>query len=73
MLERERAAHATAYWLGEHPSHADIVVSCAVTFVVDALPGLLADAELPALRELRERCEALPTFDGIFQSFNVPT
>jgi glutathione S-transferase len=73
MLERERAPQTSPYWLGERPSHADIVVACAMTFVGDALPGLLADEEFPALRALRERCEALPAFEGIFLPFILPT
>jgi len=72
MLERERAAQVTPYWLGARVSHADIAVACAITFINDALPGFLDATTLPTLHTLAAQCEALPQFQGIFLPFNVP-
>ena len=72
LLETERAAQTSPYWLGERPSHADLAVSCALTFLGDALPGLIEPEAVPALSQLQGRCEALPAFEGIFLPFIVP-
>ena len=50
LLERERAAIATPWWLGESLSHADIAVGVAVHFLVQAAPAVLGRLPLPALR-----------------------
>lgn len=72
MLEAERAAQSSSYWLGSAVSHADIAASCAITFIHDALPGAIVANTLPALHALNQRCESLPQFEGIFLPFNVP-
>jgi glutathione S-transferase len=71
LLERERAGQRSRHWLGERLSHADVAVTCATSFVEEAHPGLIAEGELPALRELARRCEATPAFGEIRQPFVV--
>lgn len=72
MLERERAAQQTTYWLGSRLSHVDVIVSCAVTFIDSALPGFLDHSDFPALRTLGTQVGALPIFDGIYLPFVIP-
>jgi glutathione S-transferase len=71
LLERERQAIGTPYWLGERISHADIAVACLMRFTSEAHPGLLDRARFPALHALSEQCEALPAFREIAQPFKV--
>jgi glutathione S-transferase len=71
-LEPDRAARATAYWSGDTIGHADIAVACALRFVADAHPGLVAMSDFPALRAHAERLEAMPVFGEIAQPFVPP-
>lgn len=73
LLDREKQARGTPFLLGEQLSHADIAVVCAVTFIVEAHPGLLDRNGLPALDALRGRCEEMPEFVEIRQPFVVNT
>lgn len=72
LLERERAAQTSPCWSGETLGHADIATACVLRFVAEALPGVIDNAEVPALAALAERCEALPVFQEICQPFNPP-
>jgi glutathione S-transferase len=71
LLERERAARPTAWWLGAALSHADVAVGCALRFLAEAHPALAAKAVGPALRAHAERCEALPEFREVCQPLTV--
>jgi glutathione S-transferase len=71
VLERERAARRTAWWLGETLSHADIAAACALRFLREAHPALAGAAIGPALRDHAARCEALPEFREIAQTLTV--
>ena len=72
LLEQERQQQSTAFWLGAALSHADIAITCALTFVANAHPQLLSRApSLTALRDLSGRCEALPNFAAVYQPFVV--
>jgi glutathione S-transferase len=71
LLERERAARTTPWWLGAALSHADVAVGCALRFLGEAHPNLAAAAAGPALRAHAERCEALPEFQAIRQPLTV--
>ena len=73
MLERERSGQGTEFWLGTQLSHVDVAISCAITFLDDALAGFFPDGELPALRALAARCEAMPEFANTHQAFVVKT
>jgi glutathione S-transferase len=73
VLEREHAAIATPYWFGERIGHADIAVTCVLRFTGEAHPGLLGGARYPSLTAHAARCEALPVFAEIVQTFNPPS
>ncbi len=66
LLENERAAIATPYWLGAALSHADVGFSCAYRFCNDAHPGLIDPARFPALTAQAALCEALPEFGQVY-------
>jgi glutathione S-transferase len=70
VLEAERAARATPFWLGGGLGHADIAVACALRFTREAHPGLEPKIG-PALRAHAERCEALPELQRICQPLIV--
>jgi glutathione S-transferase len=72
VLEADRAARKTAYWLGETIGHADIAVAAALRFVGEAHAGSIAMEAYPALRGHAERLEALPAFRKILQPFIPP-
>jgi glutathione S-transferase len=71
MLETDRAASPSAYWLGESIGHADIAAACALRFTREAHPGLFDAARWPRLAADGERCEALPAFAAICQPIVV--
>ncbi len=71
LLEDERSSQTSAHWLGERISHADIAVTCAMTFIRDAHPGFLAEGEFPCLREMADRLESSELFAEARQPFLV--
>lgn len=71
LLERERAASSTTYWLGHTISHPDIAIACALRFVQEGLPGLLDAPRYPTLIRDAAACEALPAFIEIRQPITV--
>jgi glutathione S-transferase len=72
LLESERAAQKTRYWLGLRLTHADIVVACIFRFAQEAHPGLIGEGAYPALRTLSASIEKLPAFRAIEQPFIAP-
>ncbi|WP_166299381.1 glutathione S-transferase family protein [Bradyrhizobium sp. 2S1] len=72
VLEKERAAVPSPYWLGDSIGHADIAVACALRFTGEAHPHLF-DARYPALQAHAARCEALPPFQEIVQPLAPPS
>ncbi|MGY4474331.1 glutathione S-transferase family protein [Bradyrhizobium sp. USDA 3364] len=72
VLEQERAAVRSPYWLGDRIGHADVAVACALRFTGEAHPHLF-DARYPALRAHAARCEALPPFQEIVQPLAPPS
>jgi len=72
VLEADRAARTTPYWFGDRLGHADIAVACALRFVGEAHPGLVASTSFPALAAHAALLEALPVFQTIAQPFNAP-
>lgn len=72
LLERERAALASPWWLGETLGHADIAVAVVVHFLVQAAPGVLERLRLPALRDHEAKCHRLPVFQTIDAPLNFP-
>jgi glutathione S-transferase len=71
LLERERGAQTSAYWLGERLGHADVAIACALRFLREAHPELAEAAIGPSLRALADRCEDLPVFREIQQPLTV--
>ena len=72
MLDAERAERPGDWWFGGRIGHADIALACVLRFVAEAHPGLVALADYPALRAHAARCEALPVFQKVSQSFIPP-
>ena len=66
LLERERAARPTPYWLGESLGHPDIALACSYRFTREALPDLIDPAKFPVLHAAAERCEALRPFQRVY-------
>jgi glutathione S-transferase len=71
LLESERRARTTPWWLGEGLSHADVAVGCTLRFIGEAHPRLFAPDGWPALWAHAARCEALPEFQEIVQPLTV--
>jgi glutathione S-transferase len=72
QLEVSRELRKSEWWFGEQMGHPDIAVACALRFLGDAHAGLFDLAEgWPMLAAHAARCEALPPFREIQQSFSV--
>jgi len=71
-LEPDRAARKSDYWFGDRIGHADIMVGAALRFIPEAHPGVISMADFPALAAHSKRCEALPAFQAVQQSFIAP-
>ncbi|SRR5579875_1248149 len=72
VLETDRAARVTAYWLGDAIGHSDIAVACALRFLHEAHPGFFDARRWPALAAHAARCEELAPFRAIRQPFLPP-
>jgi glutathione S-transferase len=72
VLEKDRAARSTDYWLGGTLTHADIAFACAFRFTREAHPALIDARHFPSLTAQADRCEALPEFREIFQPITNP-
>jgi glutathione S-transferase len=70
-LEAQRSATAGPWWFGEAPTHADIMVGCALRFVAEAHGDSLDSANWPALAAHGDRCEAMAAFAAVRQPFSV--
>jgi len=71
-LEHERAARPGPFWFGDTFGHADIALGCALRFIAEAHPGLVAAGSLPALAAQVAAMEALPVFRAVEQPFIPP-
>lgn len=72
FLEIERTAETAAFWFGETPGHADIMLACALRFLSEAHAGDVSLDSHPALADHLERCDAMPVFQEISQTFDPP-
>jgi glutathione S-transferase len=74
LLEAERAGRGGPrgdFWFGRL-THADIALTCALRFVSEAHPSILAvPTSYPALRAQAARCEALPSLKAAYQALHV--
>lgn len=66
-LESDRSERETLWWLGDHLTHADIAVACALRFLREAHEEIYRALACPALEEHGARSEALPAFQAIYQ------
>ncbi|MET0791530.1 MAG: glutathione S-transferase C-terminal domain-containing protein, partial [Polyangiaceae bacterium] len=66
VLNAERAARTSPYWLGDGLSHADVGFACAYRFTRDAHPDLIEPGQFPALTAQADRCEALSEFQRVY-------
>ncbi|MEP7051142.1 MAG: glutathione S-transferase family protein [Pseudomonadota bacterium] len=66
LLEAQRAARGTRYWLGETLSHADIAFACSYRFTIEAHPDLVAPHQFPNLAAQAALCEARPEFQRAY-------
>jgi len=71
VLEADRAAAPSPWWLGEAIGHADIAAACAIRFAREAHPGLFDAARWPALAAHADSAEALPALQAISQPIVV--
>ena len=70
-LEKHCAARSGEWLVGESMTLADITVTCAATYVREALP--LDLSTYPSLQAHVARCEALPVFQRFHIPFDPPT
>lgn len=73
VLEASRADRATPYWFGDTIGHADIAVACALRFTCEAHPGLFDEQRWRTLAAHAAKCEGLPEFRAIAQTFLPPS
>ncbi len=73
VLEQERAGNTQPFWFGPKIGHPDIAVACALRFLSEAHAGLFDRRRYPALAAHAARCEALPVFEEITQTFLPPS
>ena len=71
-LETHRKQRSGDYWFGNAIGHPDIAIACALRFIPEAHPGLIAMADFPALGADAARLEVLPVFQTIAQRFIPP-
>jgi glutathione S-transferase len=71
-LDRLSQARAGDWLLGDRITQPDITVSCAYTFLVDALGINRPMVAYPALDAIAERCEAMPEFSSVRAEFFSP-
>jgi len=68
MLESDRSARRSGYWLGSALSHPDVAFTCAWRFTREAHPGLFDPTRYPALADHAARCERLEDFRAVYQA-----
>lgn len=73
-LEADRSAATGPWWFGESLTHADIMIACALRFVLEAHPQAFDLAtSWPKLASHSAACEAMAVFQAIQQPFFVST
>ena len=72
-LERERSARPTPFWFGDHLTHADIAVACAMTFMAAVNPDIAGRRAWAALAGYAHRCEQLTPFRATAPVFQNQT
>ncbi len=72
VLESDRMTRASTYWFSEAIGHADIIVTCVLTQMMEAIGYDLDAARWPKLTAHRNLCESRPEFREIYQPFIAP-
>ena len=72
VLEAQRKAQVTPYWLGDSISHVDTAVACALRFLAESHGGLFDPGHFPNLHKLAQNLETTPVFAEISQPFIAP-
>jgi glutathione S-transferase len=61
-FENELASIESRWWLGDRVGHPDIALGIVLHFLEQAVPDMLSELSLPALRDNKERCRELRPF-----------
>jgi glutathione S-transferase len=72
VLETDIARQPRPFWFATSISHSDIAVTCALRFIADAHPGLIAPGQFSHLQEFAATFEGLEVFQDISQPFVAP-
>ncbi len=72
LLETDRAAHDSEWWMGAQMSHADIMVAAVLRFIGEAHGARFQIAGWPSLAAHAIRCEAMELFAETSQRFIGP-
>ena len=72
VLEDDLANRPGPYWFGDQMGHADIAVACALRFLREAHPGVMAELDFPTLIGFADRLEQTAVFARIAQPFLPP-
>jgi glutathione S-transferase len=70
LLDRAAAAEGDNWLVDEGLTQADITVTCAFTYIDEALK--LDKKKYPALRRHVARCERMPAFKAVYAPFDMP-
>jgi glutathione S-transferase len=70
LLDRAAAAEGDDWLVDQGLSQADITVTCAFTYIDEALK--LDNKMYPALRRHVARCERMPAFKAVYAPFDMP-
>jgi glutathione S-transferase len=70
-LEIARTAQTTRFLHGDTIGHGDVMVSCAVTFMRDALADDIDLSPWQALKRHTDMCEDLPEFREVLMKFKL--
>jgi len=71
-LEEDLASRPGPYWFGDQLGHADIALACALRFLREAHPGVMAELDFPTLIAFADRLEQTAVFAQISQPFLPP-
>jgi glutathione S-transferase len=72
-LEVDRTRRSDRFWFGDVIGHADVAVTCALRFTLEAHPGLFDAQRWPTLAAHATACEALKPFQDVVQPFLPPS
>ncbi len=71
-LERNAKAAGAGWLIGDRLSQADVTVTCAFTYLCEAVGAERGEHVYPALAALSTLCEAMPEFRSVKATFSAP-